>query len=270
MGFTCFLGILWQLFRRYNVLHFDLPIDRIDHVYEDIYAWYQIGVRSTEWSDKMQKIRSIGNARMLQGSNQFAYTCLSVIFVFILIENGISTTCIDIFILFQFYRCMHQLADVMEEIIFSFVSSGILCICSSLLMIEKVHFSSLPKKKKLNRMKWISIEYIIINSPWWSQYFQYLTTFFDLLMPICIVIFGLLVQYILFYFGEKLHSDLMSLKNITYQTKWYRYPYKIRLFVLMMMVRAQKPFYLGAYGIIELNLMNFLVVSISIEISADS
>lgn len=84
----------------------------------------------------------------------------------------------------------------------------------------------------------------------------------DLLMPICMVLFGLLLLQILFFFGEKLHFDLIHLNDMVYQSKWHRYPYKVRIFVLLVMMRAQRPFYLSAYGIIELNMVNFLQVSV--------
>lgn len=81
-------------------------------------------------------------------------------------------------------------------------------------------------------------------------------------MPIFMVIFGLLLLQILFYFGEKVHSDLLNISHMIYETEWHRYPCKIRLYVLLMMVRSQKPFYLSAYGIIDLHLINFVGVSI--------
>lgn len=84
----------------------------------------------------------------------------------------------------------------------------------------------------------------------------------DLLIPIGAVFFALQMLFIFFYFGQKVHSDLMALSDMIYQSEWYRYPRSVRRFVLLMMMRAQTPFYLSAYGgIMKCTLANFVRVS---------
>lgn len=54
----------------------------------------------------------------------------------------------------------------------------------------------------------------------------------------------------------------MDLSDTVYQMEWYRYPRSVRRFVLLMILRAQKPFYLSAFGILPLSLEVYVGVSI--------
>lgn len=80
-------------------------------------------------------------------------------------------------------------------------------------------------------------------------------------MPVMGTVFPLILLAILFYLGERFHTISISLTDIIYQTEWYRYPKSVRRFLILMMIRSQQPFYLNAYGIIKLNLENFVRVS---------
>lgn len=80
-------------------------------------------------------------------------------------------------------------------------------------------------------------------------------------MSIVVIILGLLVLFALFYLGQKMHCDLLELSDMIYQSDWYRYPRSVRRFVLLMILRSQQPVYLSAYGIMRLNLVNFVNVN---------
>lgn len=75
------------------------------------------------------------------------------------------------------------------------------------------------------------------------------------------VLFSLGLLYIFFYFGQKLNSNLLELSDMIYQSEWHQYTPSVRRFVLLMIMKAQRPVYLSAYGLIELNSENFVNVS---------
>lgn len=64
-----------------------------------------------------------------------------------------------------------------------------------------------------------------------------------------------------FYLGQNFHTNSMDSSRAIYDTKWYQYPRSAQRFVLIMLMRTQLPFYLSAYGVLELNLENFVIVS---------
>lgn len=69
--------------------------------------------------------------------------------------------------------------------------------------------------------------------------------------------------FLLIYFGlgQLFHSILASMSDKVYQTEWHRYPRSLKYSVLFMIKRSQKPFYLSAFGMMALNLENFVTVS---------
>lgn len=83
----------------------------------------------------------------------------------------------------------------------------------------------------------------------------------DLQASILVIAFPLQMIFAFSYIGQKVHSDLMNLSDMLYQSEWYRYPRSVRRVLLLMMVRAQHPFYLSAYGIMRCTLENFVRVS---------
>lgn len=83
----------------------------------------------------------------------------------------------------------------------------------------------------------------------------------DLQMPILAFVSLLLTLAIYFYLGQRFHSNLIDLSDAIYDTEWQQYPRSIQRFVQLMMMRSQRPFYLSAYGLLELNLENFVGVS---------
>lgn len=81
-------------------------------------------------------------------------------------------------------------------------------------------------------------------------------------------VFPLLLLATTFYLGQNFHSNVMELSVVIYQTKWYQYPRNVQRFLLFMMMRSQKPFYLSAYGFMELNLENYVRVSMITRVKA--
>lgn len=83
----------------------------------------------------------------------------------------------------------------------------------------------------------------------------------DLEMPFTVSTFPLVILFMYFYMGQKYHSLLMGLSDAIYQTKWHGYPRSVRRFILLMILRSQRPFYLSAYGMMTLTLENYVRVS---------
>lgn len=85
-------------------------------------------------------------------------------------------------------------------------------------------------------------------------------------MPIWTILFVLSLLSIFFYLGQRLHSLLMSLCEMIYGSKWYQYPHIAQRYVLLMLMRAQEPFYISAYGIVKCDLETFLTARTSLLI----
>lgn len=96
-----------------------------------------------------------------------------------------------------------------------------------------------------------------------SFFFQYpgMDLLYDLQMPVVSTTILLILLFMYFYMGQIFHSQTKALSDGIYQVGWYRYPRTVRLYLLLMIQRSQRSFYLSAYGIMTLNLENFVVVS---------
>lgn len=108
--------------------------------------------------------------------------------------------------------------------------------------------------------------------PWYLfKSFQYDRTavFYVMILPIAGIATTLNLLFFLFFFGEILHTNLIDLGQMVYQSEWYRYPLCTQRFVLIMIMRAQHSFHVSAYGIVRCNLENFVGVSgvVYVEIS---
>lgn len=151
------------------------------------------------------------------------------------------------------FRSMHQLSQLTNMIIFIMISFWTTCVGFSMFLIAKVK----------NEANW---HWILIWLPYCDN-FQNTgnDSIYDLRIPILTTIFPLSLLFIFFYLGQNIHSNSMDLSNMVYQTDWHRYPRSVRRFVLLMILRSQKPFYLSAYGIMTLNYENYVTVSESNE-----
>lgn len=81
---------------------------------------------------------------------------------------------------------------------------------------------------------------------------------YDLQMPMICTICPLMLLAVFFYLGQQIDSDSTDLTNVIYSSKWNQYPHSVRRFVLLMVIRSQKPFNLKVYNIVTLNLGNFV------------
>lgn len=92
------------------------------------------------------------------------------------------------------------------------------------------------------------------------------STGFASIYDLQMAIFAALIPstFLLFYstFGQMFHSNLAGLSDTVYQTEWHRYPRRLQYFVLFAMKRSQKSFFLSAFGLMALNLENYLGVSV--------
>lgn len=84
---------------------------------------------------------------------------------------------------------------------------------------------------------------------------------YDLQMPIMGSVFPLILLAGLYFLGQKFKAIPMEWSDINYQSDWHQYPRSVRRLCLIMLMRSQRPFGLRAYGIMELNLENFVRVS---------
>lgn len=83
------------------------------------------------------------------------------------------------------------------------------------------------------------------------------------------VLFMLQALFAFCYLGQILHSNLIDLPDVIYQSNWYRHTRYIQHFILLMLMRAQQPFYISAFGIMRGNLESFVGVSIAAKQCCD-
>lgn len=83
----------------------------------------------------------------------------------------------------------------------------------------------------------------------------------DILLPLLTIVVGLETLLVYFYFGQMCHSNLIELNDTIYQSEWHRYPRRVKYCVQFIIMRAQKPFYISAYGLVHCRLENFVSVS---------
>lgn len=89
-----------------------------------------------------------------------------------------------------------------------------------------------------------------------------ITPLVEFRLPFAIFTFCLFGLFAAFYNGQRLHSHLTELSDEIYQLEWHQYSNHMRRHLILMMVRAQRPFYLSAYGIMPFTLENFVQVRI--------
>lgn len=104
--------------------------------------------------------------------------------------------------------------------------------------------------------------HIRYNSNVLRFYFQYSAGIapFDMQLTISVIAYELLLLFALFFAGNKLHSDLMELHDMIYQSAWYTQSSRVQRLLLLMMIRAQRDFYIGAFGLMKCDLQNFVGV----------
>lgn len=144
---------------------------------------------------------------------------------------------------------MQDLAGVMNAVFLVTTMSWTICVCSWMLVMEKVRY----------------------NGNYWSRWpldteflrFQYTGTDFiyDMQMAFVASASAIVLLFVFFNLGQMFHTSLSGLGVTIYQTEWYRYPRCAQFVVLLMIQRTQRSFYLSAFGIMEVNLQNYVGVS---------
>lgn len=153
------------------------------------------------------------------------------------------------------FRYLDQLATVTNMVLFMIVTPYTMCVCVCMTIIAKVNVNTYHQPKPNNII--CNFHRNILG------FFQYSGTefFYDVQMELIAGAFPLTLLFICFFIGQQIHSNAMGLSDAIYQTEWHRYPSNIRRILQFMILRAQRPFHLSAYGVIEVNLENYVRVS---------
>lgn len=61
-------------------------------------------------------------------------------------------------------------------------------------------------------------------------------------------------------YATHMTTTLLSLGTVTFQSKWYNYPIKLRPYLILMIRRSQKSFYFNGFKIIRCDLESFATV----------
>lgn len=67
--------------------------------------------------------------------------------------------------------------------------------------------------------------------------------------------------YVYCSFGQLITSKCEQISDIAYESTFYHYPIDLRIFTLMAIGRAQKPFYITGYKITQCSLHSYRRVS---------
>lgn len=67
--------------------------------------------------------------------------------------------------------------------------------------------------------------------------------------------------FIYCYFGQNVTTKFSEVADIFYELHWYDYPMTEQKYVIMMLTRAQRPFYFSGYFISSCSLPTFKLVS---------
>lgn len=62
------------------------------------------------------------------------------------------------------------------------------------------------------------------------------------------------------YFGQKVTTKFGQIANEAYASQWYNYPLNEQKALMLMMIRAQRPFYFTGYFISSCSLPTFKAV----------
>lgn len=158
---------------------------------------------------------------------------------------------------------MRELGNAMNWIILTTITPCIMTLCAALFLLQAV------KIVKMLIFEFIKIVLYCITSPikMFNTQFQEdgVVTFSVIQMPILVTTSLLEILFAYSFFGQILHTKLADLNDAIYQSKWYQYPPCAQRIVLIMTLHVQKPFYIGAYGLLHCKLANFVDVSVRLK-----
>lgn len=93
--------------------------------------------------------------------------------------------------------------------------------------------------------------------------FQTLQHFdFGILINLNSMITQIIFNYISCSYANNVTMKSFAAADIVFSTPWYAFPVTRQLFVVQMIQRAQKPFYLKGYNIVECSLTTFFNVNL--------
>lgn len=67
--------------------------------------------------------------------------------------------------------------------------------------------------------------------------------------------------FILCYYGQLLTTECLKVSAVAYDSKWYRYPIRYRLIVLMIIQYTQEPYFVWIFGLINCSMESFASVN---------
>lgn len=76
----------------------------------------------------------------------------------------------------------------------------------------------------------------------------------------------ILLNYISCYHANNVTLKSSSVADIAYDMRWYTFPVQEQRFIIRMIQRAQKPFHLKGFGIVDCTLATFLNVNRNLKI----
>lgn len=86
---------------------------------------------------------------------------------------------------------------------------------------------------------------------------------FNILLNLNSFFTQILFNYISCYYANDVTIKALSAAEVVYDIHWYKLPANKQLFIQLMIERAQKPFYLKGYDIVDCSLATFLNVRTS-------
>lgn len=151
-----------------------------------------------------------------------------------------------------FCRFRNNIAELLSEIIFNYIVCGSVCICTLLyqFQIVSIAFNNLISfriRAKFNELTQ-SAENISI------QLYQSAGL-------LCVT---MVFMFILSLIGHLVTEKSFSIGESVYASQWYILPLKYRVYVPLMIQHSHRPFHLSAWGFMDCNLENFVVVSVYI------
>lgn len=112
------------------------------------------------------------------------------------------------------------------------------------------------------QLKWIIVSLsILFTFNFFRSYLQMLSNFnFNILLDLNSFMTQILFNYISCYYADIISQKSFSASEIAYDMNWFEFPVKKQFIVKRMIERAQKPFYLKGYDIVDCSLKTFLNV----------
>lgn len=153
----------------------------------------------------------------------------------------------------RYFRFLNQMKSITNMVVLVTMTPWTISTCLSLFLIAKVN----AMKLKFHLCS-IILSYLFLHNSFQYTGRNYL---YDLQMPVIAIAIVMSLSFMYFFVGQMYHSQAMAFSDDVYEVEWYRYPRGVSRFLPLMIQRSQRPFFLGAFGVMTLNLENFVVVN---------